>query len=797
MSHFRCVSSLSKVIFGILSISFLGSVALAHDYIVVSSDGITFPADENGYKIPDFSYAGYKNSNESLPTFGVHYSSVVNVAAPVGNKVVNQTNIQNAIDAVEALPLNEYGYRGAVVFGAGTWNVVDSGYALRVEESGVVLRGAGMDATIIQDYDNNTPTVIQIGPHPTNTPKEMFDEGRDGTKWDIVSDVVHVGDMSFVVESGHGLRVGDEIIIEHPCTAEWIKAVSNGGVTEDAPWSVGGVPIRYWRTVMAVTGDRITVDVPVFYSLVRSISQCFVYKYTGTYVENCGMENLTVDVDHNGISTLDIAPFNGIQFNNTKNCWIRGVRALNFRASGIAFNESRNFTVSACESIDPHSIVDSARRYNFNIRGGQNGLYRDCYARRGRHSYVTNGHGMDSGNVYINCVSEDPYNASEHGHQRWSHGSLWENCTFQIVGKPESPYIFDDKMLWLGNHGDNSNGHGWASATAVAYKSTVIPPGYGIVAKPPTAMSYEIDCVGDWRSSHFAHGDFPGAIDISTSGRLPDSLFEAQYLQRGKDGGWPVPDWESNHELIDFGKQVTGNYVSAEIVLTNTSGDVISGEVVEDSDHYSIESGAIISGLPDGETHTVTLEYAPTTAEQHDAIVTVTGGDGLTIPVTGFAYKLQEALSFPADVGHLVDPMIDGGSHIETTVRDEGEAIYAVNIEIPGTYKVDVSVNAPISGSNSFFVSFDAFPSSNEDIWDVLPLTNGFESREITARGPTGTFEDPQYSPATWFLSSGVHYLMIRGREAGTQLRAISITLVEYENPPPIAPSGLEAKRLD
>jgi hypothetical protein len=45
-------------------------------------------------------------------------------------------------------------------------------------------------------------------------------------------------------------------------------------------------------------------------------------------------------------------------------------------------------------------------------------------------------------------------------------------------------------------------------------------------------MNYEIDCIGDFRSDHFAHGDYPGAIDIDTKGVLPESLFEAQLNQR-------------------------------------------------------------------------------------------------------------------------------------------------------------------------------------------------------------------------------------------------------------------------
>ena len=46
---------------------------------------------------------------------------------------------------------------------------------------------------------------------------------------------------------------------------------------------------------------------------------------------------------------------------------------------------------------------------------------------------------------------------------------------------------------------------------------------------------------GEWRSEHSAHGDYPGALNIATSGTLPRSLFEAQLAQRSGKGS-PAPE---------------------------------------------------------------------------------------------------------------------------------------------------------------------------------------------------------------------------------------------------------------
>jgi hypothetical protein len=54
-------------------------------------------------------------------------------------------------------------------------------------------------------------------------------------------------DRSFVVADASGFRVGDYIIIYHPCTQAWLDAVDGGGTATDAAWTVGSQPIKYKR----------------------------------------------------------------------------------------------------------------------------------------------------------------------------------------------------------------------------------------------------------------------------------------------------------------------------------------------------------------------------------------------------------------------------------------------------------------------------------------------------------------------------------------------------------------------
>lgn len=496
-------------------------------YLRAADSGLSFPADADGYRIPDFSYAGYLSSNAPLPMHGSEYDTKVTLNDPNGDET---KRIQEALDAVASLPINASGYRGAVTLGPGTWHVT----TLAVSASGVVLRGSGRNATIVaSERPARVSETIRLGSSAgTLDPRRMFDEGRDGPRWDITTPVVQVGATEFDVSGDHALRPGDRIIIEHPCTADWLDAVDRGGSPDPATqWKVDEVPIRYFRRVTKVARTRVSIDAPVMYTLVRARSQSFVFKYTATLVSHVGLEDLTVD--HITESNLSEAHSNDcVRFNQVENGWARNVTAQNYKRSGFLLCESSRITLERCEAIDPHSRIRGSMRYGFNSGGAQLTLLRECYGRRNRHTFVGNGNGMDSGNVFLHCVADDAYAASETGHQRWYNGSLFDGCTFRNIGSPETGAKFSDRAIWLGNHGANAGGHGWAAVTAVLYKCVLPPPGYAIINKPPTGMNYVIDCWGDFRSQ-FAHfGDHPGALSIGVSGALPRSLFEAQLAQR-------------------------------------------------------------------------------------------------------------------------------------------------------------------------------------------------------------------------------------------------------------------------
>ncbi len=85
--------------------------------------------------IPDFSHCGYRGGGVALPDVPV----VLTLEPASGDR---QNDIQNAIDQVSAMTPDANGFRGAILFESGQYEV--SGL-LYIQKSGIVLKGAGQN----------------------------------------------------------------------------------------------------------------------------------------------------------------------------------------------------------------------------------------------------------------------------------------------------------------------------------------------------------------------------------------------------------------------------------------------------------------------------------------------------------------------------------------------------------------------------------------------------------------------------------------------------------------------------
>ncbi|SFB48527.1 hypothetical protein SAMN05216266_113155 [Amycolatopsis marina] len=488
------------------------------DVVHYGSGGkLVYVADRNGNRIPDFSFAGYRNGEAPLPEI-----PAVRTIGPVSGD--NTAHIQAALNEVGQLEPDENGFRGAVLLRPGTYRVSGT---IRVNRTGVVLRGSGESVdpaigTIIRATGSSKQTyVIEVGGQTDEWTTEV-----PGTRTDVTSDFVQVGSRTFTVADTSQLSVGDNLIINHPCTQKWLNAIDGGGTGDKPSWGVGERPIIYNRYIRDIQGKEVTVCAPVFNHLDRSLAQSSVYVWDNTgLVHDVGIESLRVDIQASGAEDENHAQ-SGIRLRRVEDAWVRDVTVLHFSFAGIDTRAATRITVRDVRASHPRSRIAGGRRYNFNAGAlAQQVLFQGLWASHARHAFVANGTSRTSG-----CVWQDGYNDSGYsesgGHHRWSQGLLLDNI------KELNSNSGRGHVIALHCRGGQGTGHGWSSVHSVAWNCTVDNGKHVAVQRPPTAQNYAIGTTGKANANGWTKQP-AGHIEGTNRGGLePSSLYKAQLSER-------------------------------------------------------------------------------------------------------------------------------------------------------------------------------------------------------------------------------------------------------------------------
>lgn len=465
------------------------------------SDGrLVYAADDQGQTLPDFSSCGFGGGGVPLPQVA---TVVTLMPSPGGDD--DRPRIQAAIDEVARRAPDAQGLRGAVLLRRGTYRVSDT---LRIGASGVVLRGEGpgLDGTVLIATRRARHTVIEVAGQGRAEPV-------DATRRRVADPRVPAGSRSFSLENASEFRPGDRVIVHRPSTAEWLAELRMDRLSKDyakpgtRDWQPGGFDLRSDRLVVAVEGNRITLDAPLFQSLEERFGGGTVVKYQDPgRIERVGVEELRI------ISVYDPAPrtprgkltpaqqirefddenhaWHGIVLDRLRHAWVTRVTVLHTGYSAVHCGVDAVYTtVQDCAHVDPVSQHTGGRKYSFGANG-QHGLFLRCYARNARHDFVL-GNRLAGPNVFLDCLAEEASAASE-PHHRYGTGGLWDNV--RLVGEAELQSV---------NRGDSGSGHGWAGANCVFWncEAPMI-----IVMRPPTAQNYAIGWIGATDPASLATG---------------------------------------------------------------------------------------------------------------------------------------------------------------------------------------------------------------------------------------------------------------------------------------------------
>ncbi|HET8828588.1 MAG TPA: DUF6298 domain-containing protein, partial [Pelobium sp.] len=454
---------------------------------------IKYIPDVQGNRIPDFSSAGYDAGNTEIPNVAIK----ITVSATSDDAT---QRIQSAINYVSNLPKDKKGFRGAVLLGKGDFDVQGQ---LKIQSSGVVLRGSGVKETVLHGSGLDRQTLIRIF---------GVNDLKSNNKTQITDSYVPVNALNFNLAKADAFKVGDRITITRPSTAEWLDTMQTwtfGGGLSSLGWKPGEENVVWDRKIIAINGTQITIDAPITTALDQKFGGGFIEKYEWNgRIENVGVENLSL------VSTFDKNNpkdenhrWMAITIENTENAWVRQVTFKHFAGSAVnVLSTGKCITVEDCKSFAPVSEIGGQRRYTFQTNGQQT-LFQRLYSEYGYHDFAV-GYLAPGPNVFVQCKAYLPFSYSG-AIDTWASGVL-----FDVVN-------IDGNALNYSNIGQDARGAGWTAGNSVFWQCSSSRINN---FKPPTAQNWAF---GTW--SEF-QGD--GFWDFSNEHIKPQSLYYAQLAER-------------------------------------------------------------------------------------------------------------------------------------------------------------------------------------------------------------------------------------------------------------------------
>jgi hypothetical protein len=484
-------------------------------WVFFGPDGrLQYTTDAQGNRIMDYSYAGYQGGGISLPAVPVQQT-----LSPSG--VDDATAIQAAIDVVSGLDMDANGFRGAVLLTPGTFNLSAT---LNINASGVVLRGSGSgsDGTILNMTGDPFLLLKIAGAGSYQT------AGNPSAS--ITDSYVPSGSMTLNVDDASAFAIGDPVLIVRPVTQAWVsfmgmdKLVRNG---QPQTWLAAGSTITTDRTVAAIDGNQITLDVPLTDSLDSTYlnppgGSVVKYTFPGR-ISQVGVEHLSViapplDVD------ISQPQYQAISISAALNAWVLDVPIQDTQNSISVSNSAKQVTLDSV--VVAHTMVHSFSDApaDFSLSGTQV-LANNCSVTGVGNTWPAVTSSRVTGPVVLlNFFADD---RGFDPHQRWATGLLCDGCNF-----PNS-HTGDKAGIAYSNRGIFGSGHGWDSGWALVWN---VNSTYFLVQEPPGAHNWCIGCVGNVLTEAMPGGDgtlLPNGIyDSLGTPVTPTSLYLEQLCER-------------------------------------------------------------------------------------------------------------------------------------------------------------------------------------------------------------------------------------------------------------------------
>jgi len=651
---------------------------------------LVYSNDNLGNHLIDYSYAGYEGGGVALPT----NEPVAQTLSAINGD--NTTQIQNAINAAGNLSAGTNGVRGVVLLNAGTYSIAGT---LSLGGSGVILRGAGTSTILDFTGTASSGTAINIGGASGAA------QTSGSSTYTITDTYVPLGATNFHLNSTSGLAVGTSIVVRRPWTTNWLNAI---GMTNY--WTAGGHENDAERTITAISGAQVTVDIPLPVPIEQQYCTGLVFPYADAgRVQQCGVESLQMVSAWGLATTGDTNNFGwtGINFGSAKNCWARNIA---FDGYGVAVNASpygqtKWCTVQDCTYSDGVNN-GSARPAAFQIEG-QMCLFQRLTGISGFEHMCQTEDEATGPNVFLNCnATGQDFDGGPHRY--WAVSLLTDN---------ESGTVGNVHIVIISG-GDN----GWGAGYSVFYNCHTS----NHTIQCPALSNYYNWWIGGSGVNNYPEPD-PGTYDADGTTIAPRSLYLEQLKERL--GGAAVEN--IGYPLFTLAATPAAQLIRAG---TNTAFNVSLGDPTLMSNIVALS----VSGLPAGAS-----------ASWNTNAVTGAGGAALTVTASNSiapgSYTLN-IIGISAGLTHTSPVVLTIGS-FSLAASPAAQTILAGS----GTnYMLTLTTNSGFAGSVNF--GLGGLPANAGAGFSPASLSgNGNSTLAVTTSSNT----PPGSYPLTLFSTNG------------------------------------------
>jgi hypothetical protein len=438
----------------------------------------------------DFSYAGYHNGEDPIPTPSGTVFSVLDYGADNTGTTDTTTAIQATIDAASTkggvvyLPTGEYRVDGL----------------LTVSASNVVVMGDG---------SGNTRIFFTLSQSMTDVDHLRFlGTLTEGADYLLSTDGV-TQSKTVTVSDATGIAVGDDISVGWVITDDF---VDEHGM--DGTWEISNGLWRpfFRRTVVAIDGNTVTLDVPLRYPA-KTRDSASIRLETG-YLSECGVVGLSVSTATDWSSAWSNDRSHAIGLSAVKDCFVTDVTSYassngedgkHLQSGGVFVVFSKRVTIANTTMEDAQNRGDGGNGYLFEVSRSSDVLFVDLVGRAGRHNFIQNWDFGASGIVWLRTTSED-------GESVYSEDFSW----LTWLGNSEFHH-----SLAMANLIDNSTTtDGWKAANRNDYST-----GAGHAATQ--SVFWNTAGSGNLSSYQFGHGYIIGTTDVDVDTTVIDFLDSA------------------------------------------------------------------------------------------------------------------------------------------------------------------------------------------------------------------------------------------------------------------------------